>query len=301
MNRLEAMQIFARVVELASFTRAAASLGSAKASVSVAVQQLEGLLGTRLLHRTTRRVELTQDGRVFYERCKDLLADVDELQSMFQQDQQGLRGRLRVDMLGRVARDLVIPRLPEWLAAHPQLEIELSSSDRRVDLVREGFDCVLRSGALEESSLIARPLGRLRMVNAASPAYLQAHGRPRRLQDLARHRLVHYVNVLGVKPEGWEYHDGTAWRSFGMGGVLTVNSVDAYEAACLAGLGLIQSPLLGLKPLLDAGRLVEVLPRYRAAPMPMYLVYAHRRNLPRRVRVFMDWLAGILAPHLDPM
>jgi DNA-binding transcriptional LysR family regulator len=150
-NRLDAMKVFVRVAELSSFTRAAEMLDLPKASMSGAVQRLEKLVGARLLHRTTRRVQLTQDGRAFYERCKDLLADVDELQSMFQQSPQSLRGRLRVDMPSSTARDFVIPRLPEFLREHPLLEFELSSTDRKVDLVREGFDCVLRVGAVHRA------------------------------------------------------------------------------------------------------------------------------------------------------
>jgi DNA-binding transcriptional LysR family regulator len=223
MNRLEAMQIFVRVAELAGFTRAADSLGLPKASVSTAVQQLETSLGARLLHRTTRKVQLTQDGRVFYERCKDLLADMDELQTMFQQGEQALRGRLRVDMSSGVARNFVVPRLPQFLQAHPQIELELSSTDRRVDLVREGFDCVLRVGALGDVNLIARPLGRFRIANCASPAYLRAHGTPQTLEDLAEHQLIHYVPTLGSRSLGFEYPDGAGYSYLPMAGALTVN------------------------------------------------------------------------------
>lgn len=301
MNRLEAMQIFARVAELASFTRAAESLGMPKASASNAVQQLEGALGTQLLHRTTRKVQLTQDGQAFYERSKDLLADMDELQSMFQQGEQSLRGRLRVDMPSAMSRKYIMPRLPQFLQAHPQIELELSSTDRRVDLVREGFDCVLRVGALGDVNLIARPLGHLRVGTYASPAYLRSHGTPWTLEDLAGHRLIHYVSTLGARPDGFEYRDpdGAGYRSLPMAGALTVNNSEAYEAACLAGLGLIQAPAVGLRHLVEQGLLVEVLPQYRAEPMPVSLLYANRRNLSKRVRVFMDWMAETLRPHLD--
>jgi len=299
MNRLEAMQIFARVAELASFTRAAESMGLPKASISTAVQQLETLLGTRLLHRTTRKVQMTQDGRAFYERSKDLLADMDELQAMFQQGPQSLRGRLRVDLPSGVARSFVIPRLPEFLRDHPLLELELSATDRRVDLVREGFDCVLRIGPLYDSSLIARPLGHLSIVNCASPSYLKTYGTPRTLDDLASHRLIHYVTTLGAKPEGWEYFDGNEYRSLAMPGVLTVNSVEAYEASCLAGLGLIQAPAVGVRDMVRQGLLVEVLPEFSAEPMPVSLLYAHRRNLSKRLQVFMAWIADVIAPYLD--
>ncbi|MDP3653948.1 MAG: LysR family transcriptional regulator [Rhodoferax sp.] len=299
MSHLDHMHIFTRVAELNSFTQAALALGLPKASASTAVQQLESLLGTRLLHRTTRKVQLTQDGQVFYERCKDVLADVDELQTMFQQQgAQALRGRVRLDMSTGVARNIVIPRLPELLQLHPQLEVELSCTERRVDLVREGFDCVLRAGVVSDPGLIARPLGQMRMVNCASPAYLQAHGTPGSLADLAGHSLVHYASTLGAKPVGFEYLDGAQAGQLPMAGAVTVNNADAYTAACLAGLGLIQVPWLGVRDLLAQGRLVEVLPQYPVPAMPLALVYANRRNVSQRVRVVMDWLAGVLSVHL---
>jgi DNA-binding transcriptional LysR family regulator len=301
MSPVEAMQVFVRVAELSSFTAAAAQLGLAKASTSSAVQQLEDALGTRLLHRTTRRVQLTQDGQVFYERCKDLLADLDEVQTLFQTGQAGLRGRLRVDMPSAVARDVVLPRLPEFLSLHPELALELSSTDRRVDLVREGFDCVLRVGALGDSSLIARPLGQYRLINCASPAYLAAMGTPRSLADLAQHRLIHYVSTLGARSAGFEYLDivSQQTRYFPMAGAVTVNNSGAYQGACLAGLGIVQVPEAGVRELVQAGRLVEILPALRPAPMPVSLLYAHRRHLPRRVQAFMSWLTQLMQERLD--
>ncbi|HEY0231925.1 MAG TPA: LysR family transcriptional regulator [Dokdonella sp.] len=300
MNTLDAMQTFVRVAELASFTKAAESLGMPKASMSTAVARLEAQLGTQLLHRTTRKVQMTQDGLAFYERSKDVLADIDELQAMFQGGPQALRGRLRVDMPGGLAKRFVIPRLPEFLREHPQLEIEIGSTDRIVDLVREGFDCVLRVGALADSSLIARPLGRLSILNCASPAYIEKYGMPRTLDDLAAHRLVHYVRTLGARPDGFEYRDGSVYRTLAVPGNITVNSVEGYDASCLAGLGIIQAPSIGTRPLIEQGLLVEVLPQYQAEPMPVSLVYAQRRNLSRRVQAFMAWMTQVLAPHLDP-
>ena len=298
MNTLEAMQIFVRVAEQASFTRAAESLGLLKATVSVAVQQLEGSLGTRLLHRTTRKVQMTLDGQLYYERCKELLAEVDSLQSMFQQSGQTLRGRLRVDMPSGLARLFVFPRLPEFLQLHPQLEFELSTTDRLVDPIQEGFDCVLRVGAPRDPQLIARQLGRLAFINCASPDYLRRRGTPATLADLAKHDLIHYVTTLGTKSMGFEYPDAGGYRYLPMSGPVVVNSSDAYNAACLAGLGLTQPPEVGVRAQLACGELVEVLPQYRPEPMPVSLLYAHRRNLPKRVRIFMDWMAETLRPVL---
>lgn len=299
MNRIDAMHVYARVAEMASFTKAADSLGLPKASASTAVQQLEAELGTQLLHRTTRKVQMTQDGERFYERCKTLLADLDELDAMFQRAPQSLRGRLRVDMNSRVARSQVIPRLPEFLREHPHIEVELSCTDRRVDVVGEGFDCVVRVGTLEDSNLVARPLGQFQIVNCASPDYLEAHGTPRELSDLVNHKMIHYVSTLGQRPPGFEYLDGAVCRYVPMGGVFTVNSIEAYETGCLAGLGIIQTPQPGVLQLIEQGELVEVLPQYRAEPMPVSLLYAQRRNVSARVQVFMDWLAEILTPYLE--
>jgi DNA-binding transcriptional LysR family regulator len=294
MDRLQTLTIFARVAEMESFTAAARSLGLPKATASSAVQQLEARLATRLLHRTTRRVHLTHDGAAFYERCKDLLADADELDSMFQKSGESLVGRIRVDMSSRMARFTVIPALPAFLAAHPGLQLELGSTDRAVDLVREGYDCVLRAGALAESGLVVRRLGEFHVINCASPAYLRAHGKPKSLRDLERHQLVHYVSSFGGKPDGWEYEEDGVWKELPMRGQITVNSAEAYVAAAVAGLGLIQTPATSLEEELRSGRLVEVLPRLRARPMPLSLLYPHRRQLSRRVRVFMDWLEELL-------
>jgi DNA-binding transcriptional LysR family regulator len=297
MNLLEHMRIFSRVAELSSFTQAADHLGLPRATVSTAVQQLENLLGARLLHRTTRRVLQTQDGQAFYERCNDALADMDELQTMFQQkNANALKGRVRIDMSTIMARNAVLPRLPELLQAHPLLEVELSSTERRVDLIREGFDCVLRAGRAEPG-LIAKPLCNLRMVNAASPAYVSRFGQPQTLADLAQHRLVHYVAVLGAKSGGFEYLQGEVDKSLAMPGPLSVNNAEAYQAAAVAGLGLIQAPYVGLRDLLASGQLLTLLPAFEARPMPLSLVYASRRNQSTRVRVVMDWLSAVVTDY----
>jgi DNA-binding transcriptional LysR family regulator len=299
MDRLGAMQIFVRVAELASFTKAADSLGLPKASISTSIQQLESLLGTRLLHRTTRKVQMTQDGQILYERCKDLLSDVDELESLFQQTPSAIHGRLRVDMPTGVAKNLVIPHLPAFLAQYPGIELELSSTDRRVDIVQEGFDCVLRVGTLRDSDLIARPLGELQIVNCVSAGYIAQYGEPRMLDDLANHLLVRYVLMLGMKADGFEYWDGERYTMAAMKGAVTVNNAESYVDACLAGLGIIQVPRIGIREYLDNGVLVEVLGEYRARPMPVSLIYPNRRNLSKRVQVFMDWLSALVKTYLQ--
>ncbi|MFW2456603.1 LysR family transcriptional regulator [Methyloversatilis discipulorum] len=299
MDQIEAMRIYSRVAELGSFTATAENLGLLKSTVSNAVQQLESALGTRLFHRTTRKVQLTQDGQAYYERCRDLIADFDELNALFAAGGQAdLRGRLRVDLPLAFARDLVIPRLPEFLARHPQLEIEVSSTDRRVDLVREGFDCVLRVGAVGDHSLIAVPLGRFEQFNCASRAYLEQHGTPRTLADLSMHRLVHYAQTLGTRPSGFEYvsPDSGEVLTVPMQGVITVNNSDAYREACRAGLGIIQAPRVGRY--LNDDTLVEILPDYRAPSLPISLVYANRRHLPLRVKAFIEWMKAVMSERM---
>jgi len=298
-DKIHAMQLFIRVAELESFSRAADTLGLPKGSVSRQIQALEGMLGTRLLHRTTRRVQLTQDGMVYYERCRDLLANLDELDGLFLQDPSSVSGRLRVDMPVGVAKNLVIPQLPAFLQQYPGIELELSSSDRMVDVVREGFDCVVRVGQLKDSGLVARPLGKLTLINCASPDYLARFGYPESLDDLASHAVVHYALNLGSRPQGFEVWLDKSTRWIKTGGVITVNSTETYQAACLAGLGIIQVPRIGVKDLLKSKKLVEILPQYRAEPMPVSLLYPHRRNLSRRVHLFMEWLTGLVKGYVD--
>ena len=298
---LHELRVFATVAELASFSRAADQLGLAKGRVSTAVQQLEAQVGTRLLQRTTRSVRLTPDGERFLDRCKELLTEAEQLEAMFRPAATGLTGRLRIDLPNRIARDLVLPRLPEFLAAHPLLEVGISTTDRLVDLVHEGFDVVLRVGALVDSELVARPLGVLPMRNVASPAYLRAHGTPRTLADLARHRVVHYMPSLNAQGAGWEYVDGEGQRrTIAMRAHVTVNGTDAYQAAALAGLGLIQAPALGTDDLVASGELVDVLPALRAPAMPVSLMLPNRRQLAPRVQAVMTWLTQVVTPVLSP-
>lgn len=298
MNKLELLRTFVRVTELSSFTQAGESLGLPRSTVSEHVQALEELLGARLLQRTTRKVQATQDGRVLYERSKDLLAHMEELEGLFRQDEAQLTGRIRVDMPHVMARELILPRLPEFMDVHPLIELEISSTDRQVDLLAEGFDCVLRVGAQPDQSVVARWLCSLSMINCVSAGYVQRYGKPETLDDLAQHYLVHYVRPLGSRSPGFEYVQGNKVLRVPMAGRITVNSTDAYRAACLGGFGITQVPILGIRELLDNGELVEVLPGYVPPALDVSMLFAGQRHLPLRVRVFMDWLAATLQSRL---
>ena len=247
-----------------------------------------------LQHRTTRTVSLTQDGQIFYERCEDLLVDVDELETMFQSGKTNISGRIRVDVPIGVTKNVVIPNLAKFLREYLNIEIELSTIDRRVDIIAEGYDCVIRIGALPDSGLISRSLGQLRMINCVSPAYIKAHGEPTKIEELAEHFIIYYATVLGARSASWEYFDGEKYAALKMKSLITVNSSDTYTAACLEGLGIIQMPLAGFKHYIKDGRLVEILKNYNAEPMPVSLLYPNRRNQPKRVQVFMARIAELM-------
>ncbi len=298
MDRIDHIRIFLRVADTGSFTLAAEQLGAPRASISLAVQQLEKRLGTRLLHRTTRRVSLTPDGELLLERARSLVADMEELEQQFQPTDRTAQGRLRVDVPSRIARRLIAPALPDFFTRFPAIELELGSSDRMVDLVQDGVDCALRVGGLANTSLVARPLGSFAMVNCASPAYLAQHGMPQSPDELPAHWTVHY-GTGGGRPTVWEWQDGGGTRHCSMHSRVAVNNVETYIASALSGLGLIQVPRYDVQHHLAAGELVEVLPQARAAAMPVHLVYPHRRHLSPRVQGFSRWIANLLAPSLE--
>jgi DNA-binding transcriptional LysR family regulator len=295
MDHLQQLKVFVTVAEMASFTKAAESLSLPKASASTMVQRLENKIGTRLLQRTTRSVRLTTDGMAFYDRCKYLLSDVEDLQSMFLKEVgTTLSGKVRVDMPSRMARFQVIPHLPKFLQKFPGIEIEIGTTDRFVDIVREGYDFVVRVGALSDSSLVAKKIGAVPICNCASPAYLEKFGRPRAIAQLKNHLQVGYVGSFGGKPDGFEFKKDGRYETVPMRQLITVNNAEAYVAACLAGFGIIQSPRASLEGHLQAKELIEVLPGFQAEPMPVSFVYPHQRNLPRRVKAFMNWLEPYL-------
>lgn len=294
MDRIDLFRVFVRVVEAASFTRAADTLAMPRSSVSAAVAELEDRVGARLLHRTTRKVSPTQDGTAFYERCLRVIADVEETETLFRRDVAKPAGRLRVDVPGRIGRLIIAPALPAFLEQYPDIELSLGVTDRAINLIEESADCVLRVGPLSDSGLIARTLGQLPLVNVASPSYLDTHGVPKTPDDLRHHFAVNYASPSSGRVEPWEWLEEGTPKTLPMRGRVTVNSAEAYIACCLAGLGLIQVPSYDVRQHLHAGELAEVLPAYRAAPLSMTLLYPHRQHLSRRVQVFADWLDRLL-------
>ena len=293
---VETLRVFLEVAKVQNLTRAGERLGLAKSRVSRLIQALESELGVPLFHRTTRAVRLSADGEALVPRARSMIRDADEIAALFRSGQR-LRGRVRIDLPLSLARTRVLPTLPDFLEWHPELDLFISTTDRFVDAVREGFDVVLRVGEPPDSALIQRKLGEMEMVNCASAAYVARRGKPTTIGDLDGHRLIHYA-VGGGEP-AFEWVDAAGEHSRPMIASVTVNSTDAYRAACLAGLGIVQVPRVGVGEALERGTLVELLPEHRCAPMPVSLLHPHGRRVPTRVRAVMDWIAEVVTRHLE--
>lgn len=294
MDRIDLFRIFLRVVECASFTRAADTLGLPRSSVSTAIIDLEIRVGTRLLNRTTRKVSPTRDGTAFYERCQRLIADMEETETLFRRNEASPTGILRVDLPGRIGRLIVAPSLPEFFERYPNLKIELGVTDRAVDLIEDRTDCVLRVGPVTDSRLIAKSFGELDLINVASPAYLEQYGTPQMPDDLTHHFAVGYASPSSGRLEDWEWMADGKTRARSLPSRVTVNNAETYIACCLAGLGLIQIPAYDVQHHIKAKELVAVMPDFRAPPLPLTLLYPHRQHLSRRLQVFINWLEMLL-------
>jgi DNA-binding transcriptional LysR family regulator len=288
------LRIFILVARLASFTRAALQLQAPRSTVSMSIKRLESQLGARLLQRTTRRVILTHEGQELLSRSERLLDDFEEMALLFKDGDSQLRGRLRVDLPLGMTTGIVMAALPEFMSRHPALQVDVFSTDRRVDVVADGFDCVVRAGSVVDESLACRRLGQLPLVNAASRRYIAMHGKPETVSDLSSHWLINYQPNPSDTPAGFEYRDARGAVSVPMAHRVSVDNSAAYNAACRAGLGIAQMARVSAAPDLQSGVLVEVMKRYLPEPMPINLLYPHRRNIPPRVRLFGDWLIEVV-------
>ena len=286
MDRFEAMRLFVRIVERRSFTQAAADLNLPRSTATEAVQQLEARLGARLLQRTTRQVSPTLDGEAHYQRCLRLLDELEEAEGAFRQ--RTPTGLLRVDVQGALARRFVLPGLPDFLAAYPELRIQMTEGDRLVDLVREGVDCVLRIGDLSDSAMVGRRVALLPEVTCAAPAYLERRGTPT-LETLGEHRMVGFLQAGAGHPYPLELTIDGKVREIAVPADVIVNSAENTVAMGLLGLGLIQVPRYRVEDQLADGTLVEVLAQHPPTPAPVSLLYPRSRQLSPRVRVFIDW------------
>lgn len=299
-DRIQAMRTFIRIVDTNSFTRAAESLDMPRATATTLVQNLEALLGTALLVRTTRRLSLTPEGAAYYERCMQILADIDEMEASLRHSTDQLSGRLRVEMPGALATALVLPALDDFHERYPNIDLAIGVSNRPVDLVGEAVDCSIQLGELPDSGLAARRLGTLEHVTCASPDYLERYGVPTDLHDLAHHVAVNCMGHNG-RSANFDFEVGDSALNVKVNGFVKVNDEQAYLACGLQGLGLIQPARIAAQPYLDSGRLREVLPQWKPVPMSVSVAYVKSRRVSPRVRAFVDWLAVLFeqAEHVD--
>jgi DNA-binding transcriptional LysR family regulator len=295
-DQLAAMRAFARVVEAGNFTRASASLEMPKPTVTKLIQTLEAHLRTKLLNRTTRRVIVTSDGAAYYERAIRLLADLDELDGSMTLSQAHPKGRLRIDVSASLALLVIIPALPAFHARYPDIQIDLGTTDRAVDLVGENVDCVVRGGELGDQSLVARRIGDMNFITCAAPAYLDRHGEPRHPAELeTKHHGVGYFSPGTGRFHAFDFAMDGESHEVSPRYVIAVNEGNAYVAAGLAGLGIIQAPEFIVQAHLETGALRRVLAAWTSEPVPLHVVYPPNRHLSNKVRVFVDWIADLFA------
>ncbi|QZP21540.1 LysR family transcriptional regulator [Pseudomonas sp. DR208] len=291
MDQVKAMKVFVRIYERSSFTLAADDLNLPRATLTHTLNQFEAWLGTRLLERSTRHVRPTLDGEAYYQRCLQLLAQLEEAELAFRS--VAPKGRLRVDLHGTLAKYFVVPALPQFMARYPEVELSISEADRFVDLIAEGVDCVLRAGALGDSALIGRRVANLRQVTCASPAYLRKYGEPKSLAELSEHRAVNYVSRTTAKLFPFEFMVDGELQEVSIQGALSVFGAEIYSASAVAGLGIIQCPHYRMAELIEQGVMREILPDTPPPSMPVSVLYPQNRHLSPRVRVFVDWLAEV--------
>ncbi len=298
MDQIQAMRIFTRIVELGSFSRAAERLQLPRATVSNALKRLEQRLGVRLLIRTTRQVQVTSEGTLYYQRCLQLLGALEEADTLFSHHKLQPSGKIRIDMPHSLAREIVIPALDDFYQRYPDLTLALGANDTHVDLLREGVDCVLRAWETEDDSLVARRIAMLPQLTCASPGYLAAFGVPQSIDQLQQHQAVGYFSLTNNRNYPLEFCRNGKVELRELPARLSVSGADAYTSGCRAGMGLIQAAHYSLAPWLQSGELVEVLAETPPPPMPIFIMYPPGRFLAPRVRVLIDWLIWLFEQHL---
>ena len=297
MDKLQAMATFVRVVEARSFSKAAATLSMPRSSVTTIVKNLEAHLGALLLRRSTRSLSLTEAGERYYASCQAIFAEIANAESQVLPHDKAPRGRVRADMPGVIGRAIVLPRLSEFEALYPDIELVLGLSDRPSDLIFEGIDCAVRTGALVDSTLIARRLGELKWLTCASPRYLKQNGEPIAIAELGDHRVINYVSNVTGRPLEWRFRVDNEDVNMTMQSRFSVNETEAYLQCGLEGLGLIQLSEFVVSAYLSSGRLKEVLAEARCSPVPVSVVYPNNR-VTTAVRTFVDWIIEIVKPGL---
>lgn len=290
------MAVFAKAVELGSFSAAGSALEMSSQLVGKHVQMLEQHLGVRLLNRTTRRQHLTDIGREFYERTKSILAEVEAAEGLAAETRAIPRGRLRINAPVTFGIHALSPKLPEYLAAYPEVTLELSMTNRGVDVIDEGYDLVFRIGQLTDSSLIARPLAPYRLILCAAPSYLAARGPINTPQDLSRQECLGFLHPELSKQ--WTLIGPEGAVTVPVSGRLMVDSGEALMAAAVAGVGVLLQPFEIVEPYLVSGKLVTLLPDYTAPTRPMHILYAPDRRMTPKLRSFIEFAMANFGPNI---
>lgn len=296
MDRFQAMQTFAHVVEQGSFSKASLAMGVATPTISRQVQQLESLLGVALLNRTTRQLSLTPDGLHYYDHCKRILSDVELAEKSLPGTTQSHRGRLRVDISHALANQLILPAINEFLELYPQIQLTIGLDDRVVDLLQDNIDCAIRTGVPQDSqTLIARRLASFEWITCATPEYLQRFGTPVQLNDLTAHRAVGYFHPQSGKTIDWVFVDNGESVSVRMNNSVSVNETSAYVTCGLQSLGLIRVASYLVQAHLRTGQLVAVLEQFSEPSVPVSAVYPIGNRASITVRAFIEWVAELFA------
>ncbi|MFC0226628.1 LysR family transcriptional regulator [Serratia aquatilis] len=297
MDQIQAMRVFTRIVELGSFSRAAERLQLPRATVSNVLKRLEQRLGVRLLIRTTRQVQITAEGSLYYQRCLQLLDALEEADTLFSHHKLQPTGKVRIDMPHSLAREIVIPALDDFYQRYPEMEIALGANDTHVDLLREGVDCVLRAWETADDTLVARRIAQMPQLTCVSPGYLQKFGEPQSIDELRHHQAVGYFSLVNNRNYPLEFCRNGKLEQRELPSRLTVSGADAYTAACRADMGLIQGARYSVAKWLQSGELVEILSATPPPPMPIYIMYPPGRFLAPRVRVLIDWLISLFGKY----
>src|SRR5277367_6670652 len=299
MDRFDAMRVFTRIVERRSFSKAAEDLGLPRSSVTDAVRGLEMRLGVRLLQRTTRQVSLTLDGEAYYQRCVSLIADLEDAEGAFVDTKPS--GLVRVDVHGTQARFFLLPGLVRFRDMYPGIRLHFGEAHQPLDMIREGFDCILRAGELADSPLIKRRLATLDRGTFASPGYLERFGTPKTPDELDGHEMIGLLAPDSVEIIPLAFRTGAEIRRLTLPGMMTVTGPETNVAAACLGIGLIQVPRYRVASELAAGALVEILADFPATELPVHVLYSHTRQLSPRLRVFIDWAAEQFRDRLSPL
>lgn len=297
MDKLQAIQVFVRIVETGGMSRAAESLGVPKPAVTTLIQRLEASLGVRLLNRSTRKVSVTPEGAAYYERCVTILGELRDADESVARGHAAPRGRLRVDVPTLISRSVLVPALPQFFARYPEIELALASRERRADLIEEGIDCALWSGDIADSSVVARRVGFLYFATCAAPSYLATHPRPAHPQDLAQHRCINHFSPRTGRVVEWVYRRGRERFQARLPGHIALEDENSYVAAAEAGLGIAQIPAFIVNDAMERGTLELLLGDWFPEPAPLHVVYPQHRHVSGKVRVFVDWVAALLAEH----